>query len=288
VVVCWKKRRLNKLVEPKTVKLDQIGYWSEIKLQILNQYAAAYSTILANQPGLRHYYIDAFSGAGQYVSRISKEVVLGSPLRALNVRPPFKGLFFIDMDGDKVELLRRNAQSDSRVQIFHGDCNILLKEEILPQIKWNEYKRALCLLDPYGMHLNWEIMEMAGKSRAIDMFLNFSIMDINMNAALRNPDKAQKQGIDRINAFWGCEEWREAAYQPVPTLFGDTWLEKTDNSAIVKAFQARLKGVAGFKYVPDPLPMKNTKGAIVYYLFFASQSSTGDKIAKSIFRKHRH
>ena len=28
----------------------------------------------------------------------------------------------------------------------------------------------------------------------------------------------------------------------------------------------RLKNVAGFQYFPEPIPMKNTKGAAVYYL----------------------
>jgi three-Cys-motif partner protein len=272
----------------KDVKLDEVGYWSEIKLEILSQYATAYSQILAAQPNLKHYYIDAFSGAGQHVSKISKETVLGSPLRALNVRPPFKGLFFIDMDGDKLELLRKNIGNDRRVQLFEGDCNIVLKDKILPQIKFTDFKRALCLLDPYGVQLKWEVIELAGKSKTIDIFLNFSIMDINMNAALKNPNKAQKQNLDRITAFLG-EGWKDAAYKPDPNLdLFEERMVKTDNSAIVKWFQKRLKEVAGFEYVPDPLPMKNSTGAVVYYLFFASHKETGSNIAKSIFKKHEH
>jgi hypothetical protein len=34
---------------------------------------------------------------------------------------------------------------------------------------------------------------------------------------------------------------------------------KQDNDAIVAAFRERLKKVAGFNFVPEPLPMKNTK-----------------------------
>jgi len=33
--------------------------------------------------------------------------------------------------------------------------------------------------------------------------------------------------------------------------------------------------------------MRNTKGAIVYYLYFASQNQTGAKIARDIFSKYR-
>jgi hypothetical protein len=38
------------------------------------------------------------------------------------------------------------------------------------------------LFDPYRLHLDWQSMAMAGQSRAIDMFLNFPVMDMNRNA----------------------------------------------------------------------------------------------------------
>jgi three-Cys-motif partner protein len=64
--------------------------------------------------------------------------------------------------------------------------------------------------------------------------------------------------------------------------------EKAPNEAVVDAYRKRLREAAGFKYVPEPLPMRNTRGAVVYYLFFASQNSTGNKIADHIFRKYRN
>lgn len=45
---------------------------------------------------------------------------------------------------------------------------------------------------------------------------------------------------------------------------------------IVASFRDRLKRVAGFSLVADPLPMRNGRNAIaiVYYLFFASANQT--------------
>jgi len=45
-------------------QVDEIGYWSELKLEILEKYARAYSAILSGQtqPQLHHVYIDGFSG----------------------------------------------------------------------------------------------------------------------------------------------------------------------------------------------------------------------------------
>lgn len=65
-----------------------------------------YSTILSQQGFIKHDYIDAFAGAGFHISRDTKDVVLGSPLNALFVEPPFNELYLIDLDGNKTEILR--------------------------------------------------------------------------------------------------------------------------------------------------------------------------------------
>ena len=64
--------------------------------------------------------------------------------------------------------------------------------------------------------------------------------------------------------------------------------EKTANEAIAAAYRERLKNVAGFDYVPEPMPMRNTKGAVVYYLFFASHNPVAKKIVEYIFDKYRN
>lgn len=80
--------------------LDEIGPWSEVKLEIIREYARAYSQILSKQvsPPFSHAYIDAFSGAGMHTSRGSGELVAGSPTSVLRVTPPFKKYHFIDLD----------------------------------------------------------------------------------------------------------------------------------------------------------------------------------------------
>lgn len=85
------------------MRFDEIGYWSEVKLDIVRDYAQAYSTIMAKQATIRrHVYIDAFSGAGVHISKRTGEFVPGSPLNALNVSPAFSEFHFIDLDGDKI------------------------------------------------------------------------------------------------------------------------------------------------------------------------------------------
>jgi three-Cys-motif partner protein len=68
------------------------------------------------------------------------------------------------------------------VHIYTDDCNKVLLRDVFPRAKHRDYKRALCLLDPYNINLTWEVIEAAGQSGSIDIFLNFMIMDINRNA----------------------------------------------------------------------------------------------------------
>jgi three-Cys-motif partner protein len=80
-------------------KIDEIGPWSEVKLDILKRYAVEYSKILSKQrnPSFFHVYIDAFAGTGFHLSRKTGEMVLGSPLNALLVEPPFREYHLIDL-----------------------------------------------------------------------------------------------------------------------------------------------------------------------------------------------
>ena len=208
-------------------EFEEVGQWSEIKLEILEKYGAAYAKILG-ATRLKKFYIDGFSGAGRHLSKQSGQEIEGSPARALRISPRFDRYYFIDMNPQKTAYLQRLCDGRSDVSIHTGDCNAHLTNEVLPKIKFELYNRALCLLDPYGLHLDWEVMLQAGQSKAIDIFLN-----------------------------------------------------------IVEAFQKRLKDVAGFKFVPDPLPMRNSNNAVVYYLFFASQQPVAEDIITDIFKKYR-
>jgi len=53
------------------------------------------------------------------------------------------------------------------------------------------------------------------------------------------------------------------------------------------AFRERLKKLASFSFVPEPLPMRNSKHAVVYYLFFASPKPVAYNIIDYIFKQHR-
>ena len=273
--------------KPKLL-FDEVGRWSEIKLEIIKKYASAYSKILSAQRGFQHSYIDGFAGAGVHLSRETRGFIPGSPLNALNVTPPFKHYYLVDLDGGRIQSLRGLIGARSDVTLLEGDCNDVLLQTILPRIQYTRRRRALCLLDPYGLDLDWKVIATAGKLGTIDMFLNFPIMDINRRALWTRPSRTPAHYAAALTRFWGDETWKDAAYHPSAQedLFGEVDLQKVTNGAVVAAFRNRLRDVAGFRNVPEPMPMKNSTGSDVYYLFFASQNDTANKIIKDIFQKY--
>jgi three-Cys-motif partner protein len=270
------------------LQFEEIGYWSEIKLEILKKYATAYSTILAAQknPSLHHVYIDAFAGAGVHLSRTTGAFVPGSPLNALAVFPPFREYHLIDIDAERVASLKELIGDRADVHLHQGDCNKVLVEEVFPRVQFKQYRRGLCILDPYGLHLDWKVIQTAGEMKTIDLFLNFPVADMNRNVLWRDPEGVEESQISRMNSFWGDESWRKVAYETTRNLFG--YPEKQPNEVVAEAFLHRLKEVAGFERAPEPLPMRNSQGAIVYYLFFASQKDTAEDIVQEVFEKYRN
>ena len=267
---------------------DTIGQWSEVKLDIIRDYAAPYSTILANQRRLHCTYVDAFAGAGSNISRTTGEPLMGSPRIALETRPRFDEYVFIDLNGDKVDALKAMPGVDDSVRILKGDCNRILREDVFPRIRYEDRRRGLCLLDPYGVHLEWSIFEQAGKLGTIELFINFPVMDMNRNVLWRRGNRADPGQQERMTRWWGDESWREVVYEQQGDMFGDTVLRKGEPDRIVRAFKKRLHDQGGFRHVPEPIAMRNSTGNVVYWLFFASNNETGARIASSVFRKHRN
>jgi len=236
-------------------RFDVIGPWSEVKLDILRDYASPYSRIVAAN-GFYHLYIDAYAAGGEHISRTTNEIVPGSPLIALSTEPPFREYHFIDADPTRVEQLRRKTANRSDVHVHSGDCNEILLRVVFPGASYESRRRALCLLDPYNIDLKWEVIAAVGRMRSIEVFVNFMVMDMNMNVLLRNPAKADPVQVARMDRYWGDRSWQQAI-------------------------------VAGFAYAPNPLRFVNSLGFTIYYLFFASPNQTGKKIVEAIFEKHR-
>jgi three-Cys-motif partner protein len=142
-------------------------------------------------------------------------------------------------------------------------------------------------LDPYGIHgkpLRWQTIKHLAELRTVDIFLNFPLMDINRNTLRKRLSNADDADVSAFNEFCGTDDWKDLMYEP--DLFGD--LGKIGNNrTLADWFRERLKTVAGFKFVPDPILMRNSKGGKLYFLYFASHQSVAQKVIMDIFTKYR-
>ena len=144
--------------------------WPQLKLDIVRRYGAAYSTISSRQPGLAHYWIDGFIRSGTDVA--TREFVPGSALNALLVTPPFHHHYLVNLNGQPADALRRAVDGRVDVTLLEGGNRALL-EDVLPRLRQEDYRRALCVLDPCGAAPDWRVIEMAGRLKTIDLFVAF-------------------------------------------------------------------------------------------------------------------
>lgn len=273
----------------KNKVIDVVGEWTEDKHKILMEYQRAYCSIMKAQNRFKCWYIDAFAGSGTQERKKDGTFINGSPINSLKLSGCFDKYIFIEKDESKCNHLQNTVNHEfsnrpdllTKISIRNDDSNELLVNDIIPNVKYSDYMRALCFLDPYGLHVDWEVLEAAGKSKTFDMFLNFSIMDLNMNALLKNPDKATETQRERIKkCFWTGFDYK-LLYKTEGNLFG--FEEKYTNDEVASVFRKGLKDIAGFIYVPKPIAMKNESRNTVYYLFFASQKDVANKVASWIF-----
>ena len=132
--------------------------------------------------------------------------------------------------------MKRISYDRPNVSVYQGDCNDILVRQVFPSISYAKRERALCILDPYGLHLNWETIRTAGQSKVIEIFLNFPVMDMNMNVLWHNSEHVSELHRERMTRYWGDNSWEDAAYQTTQGLF-EKMQEKTSNEKSRKRFE---------------------------------------------------
>lgn len=272
------------------MKIDKIGKWSEDKLNLLKKYLEAYTKIMKNRGWCKgYYYIDAFAGTGKPQAKDEERFIDGSPRCALTIKRPFKGYFFIEETGWRIKKLMvlQKEFPNLNIEIQKGDCNEILRKKIFPLFPYSSFKRALLFLDPFGMSVDWSTIEQAAKLKTVEIILNMPIMAMNRACLLNNPDKLTKIHINRMNKFWGNDEWQSIVYRDAQSLFGPVKLKNFEVSRkLSHQFVQRLKSI--FSYVSQPLLMRNSKNVPLYCLIYAGHQKIAKEIIESIFNYFKH
>jgi three-Cys-motif partner protein len=284
------------------------GTWTEDKLNRLTDYLTAYMQAMKNQP-FRKIYVDAFANTGYRVvspkSPSQEQLFLelgepevqgflkGSAYRALEIEPSFSEYLFIEIDPKHSKELQNlktlHPNLADRIQIVTADANEYLKQWCVTT-DWSR-TRAVLFLDPFGMQVEWSLLEAIARTKAIDVWLLFPIVGISRHLTQRKPPA---EWAARITRIMGTSDWLQEFYsqgsQPSLPGFGveEIEIKDTDFDKISDYFVNRLETIfAGV--TKNPLPLRNSRNAPLFLLCFAVANARGKgpalRIAEHILRK---
>jgi three-Cys-motif partner protein len=281
------------------------GDWTTEKLERVRKYLVAYTTIFNANERARYLiptYVDAFAGTGgrsqpqrakahnllfpELSEHDNQEFLKGSARIALEVSPPFQQYLFIEQDEARATELRRLRDDyptkADRIQIEVADANSYLTTWCA-NTDWKRH-RAVVFLDPYGMQVEWSLIETLANTHAIDLWLLFPL-GMAVNRLLTRSEPPPLEWANSLTRIFGTETWREAFYAQSPqlSLFGNEipQSKQANFEAIGRFFVGRLKTV--FAAVADnPLPLYNSRRVPLYLLCFAAGNPQVAPIAVKI------
>ena len=280
------------------------GPWTVEKLDALRAYLNGYAQALKKQSFSR-LYIDAFAGTGDRSAKRQEaaalldmpdldEITKGSARIALEIEPPFARYIYIEKRQRRSSALEhlRSEFPNRAIEILNEDANAAV-QRICCETDWR-FSRAVLFLDPYGMQVSWETLEAVAATKAIDVWMLYPT-GMGLNRLLTKSGEIRPEWQQTLDRSLGCRDWRDAFYREVetPDLFGDTTttLVKQANTIkfetfLIERWHTIFAGVA-----PETLPLRNSKGQVMYLLGFACGNPRGVdlavKIARSVIKKRR-
>ncbi len=266
------------------------GYWTRAKLRILSDYLDRFVTASSGQT--ERVYLDAFAGEGSGLDRLTGEEFKGSARIALEVNDPgFTRYRFFEM-GRRAKELEEKLRADypgRDIVVHEGDCNEGIRQALgdLASIRWAPH---FAFLDPDGMELEWPTLEaLADHKRGYrsgtstrpefkaEQWMLFPSGGLVRMLAL-NPEKLLPVHADRATRLFGNERWR-AIYDRrlARTLEGGAARDE-----YVNLMRWQLERDLGYRWT-HPIELRNTTGAILYHMIFATDNEAGTRIMEHIY-----
>lgn len=290
------------------------GDWTEEKLDCFEKYVRAYLTIMNKHRDKFNWkllYFDGFAGCGDRQITCEEEtsvslfgdeefdtkelqVYQGAAERVLKIEKDMRGFdyyYFIDMYEENLthlELKLAKYQTKGQKVYRPGDANSWILE-LVNYLKSHPKTKVLCLLDPFGMNIQWKsIVAIAGTGVDLWILVPTGIIVnrlIQNNGKLRYPDKLEE--------FFGLPEQaisdRFYRVEKIPgDLFSNEHKEVRKVKNVIQEIAQLYKEQLGnlFEYITSkPLTLLNSKGVPIFHFFCTSNNLTAVKIAQQIFDK---
>ena len=115
-------------------QFDEIGRWSELKLEIVEKYGTAYTTAFAGDRGkaLKNT-ISTHSGCWGSPFERNGTANRRQPCACSKVRPTFDHFYFIDLNPEKTAYLKHLCEGRKDVEIITDDATVYLIQKLLQQ-----------------------------------------------------------------------------------------------------------------------------------------------------------
>ncbi len=285
------------------------GSWTEQKLDILEDYLKAYTTVLKNQD-FHLTYVDAFAGTG-YVDPDSRDerqgqpawgdaldvptrgVLTGSTRRAIAVTDkPFDSFVFVEQNRDYArELGSVKADYPNRaIRIVRADANSFLQKWCDSQnqilgIPWNspgKRQRAVVFLDPFAVQVEWRTIAAIAATQSIDLWILFPLSALTRILPRgRQPDESYSALLDRA---YGGDEWRTLYRTRIQrTLFGDeTETVRAEQQAIAQVYLDKLGSTFPSVSLSPKWFCNSRNSPLFAFMFAAANPGKGGQIALNI------
>jgi three-Cys-motif partner protein len=290
------------LLTEERVQTHQFGgSWTVEKLDALRAYLNGYAQALKRQ-SFRRLYIDAFAGTGDRSAKRQAtatlmdmpdldEMTKGSARIALEIDPPFAQYIYIEKRRRRSSALEhlRTEFPDRAIEILNEDANTAV-QRLCGETNWRT-NRAVLFLDPYGMQVSWETLVAIAGTKAIDVWMLYP----GLNRLLKKDGEIRADWQQTLDRSLGCRDWCDAFYREEETsdLFREatTTLVKDASTAKFEAFLIERWKTIFAGVAPETLPLRNSRGQVMYLLSFACGNPRGVdlavKIARSVINKRR-
>lgn len=277
------------------------GNWTQVKIEILVEYAKAYLSIMnvhAKKYNWKLLYFDGFAGSGEIVKIVDDQlqydvqITIGAARRIIEIDEPrsFDEYYFVEKDLRNFKQLEKSTKvafPKKKIHAIQDDCNkkMLDLSNYLRSPKNKNY-RTLAYVDPCGMQVEWRSIECL-KGLPLDMWVLVPT-GLGVNRLLKKNGKISDAWMAKLVTFLGLENEiiENHFYQKQEDLFGDIVSMKVEDAIkkSAKLYRTRLNSV--FDYVSNPYELRNSSNSIMYHLFLTSNNKAAINIANDIVKKY--
>lgn len=263
--------------------MRETGAWAAQKLDYLCRYLNIFTISMQGKQWRGLHFIDLFSGPGKCKIRGTKQILLGSPLLAVNLQHPFNRYFFVDMNQEAISSLRTRCDASinaANIQYEIGDSNLLveniadqIKAIDRPFIKGKWVSLNLAFLDPEGFELEWKTVTILGNIKKMDLIIYYPQMGLSREM----PKEFQNPNLTKIDSYFGGRQWRE-----IYKKYQSGQIQYLHRS-LLDLYKENLKSLGYVTIEEDEPLLRNTRRkAPLYRLIFASKNQLGNKFWKQV------